>query len=38
MQDLDDQAQKLRGIFLDSVTAVPMADEAAANDEHDHLS
>ena len=31
MQDLDDQAQKLRAIFLDSATAVPMADEAAAN-------
>ncbi len=31
MQDLDDQAQKLRVIFLNSVTAVPMADEAAAN-------
>ncbi|MES2366960.1 MAG: hypothetical protein V4563_13885 [Pseudomonadota bacterium] len=32
MQDLDDQAQKLRAIFLDSATAVPMADEAAANE------
>lgn len=32
MQDLDDQAQKLRGIFQDSVKAVPMADEAAANE------
>lgn len=31
MQDLDDQAQKLRAIFLASATAVPMADEAAAN-------
>lgn len=32
MQDLDDQTQKLRAIFLTSVTAVPMADEAAANE------
>ncbi|MFM0091330.1 hypothetical protein PQR46_31000 [Paraburkholderia sediminicola] len=32
MQDLDDQAQKLRAIFLDSATAVPMTDEAAANE------
>ena len=32
MQDLDDQAQKLRAIFLDSAAAVPMADEAAANE------
>ncbi|MBS1208530.1 MAG: hypothetical protein H6R19_928 [Proteobacteria bacterium] len=31
MQDLDDQVEKLRAIFLNSVTAVPMADEAAAN-------
>lgn len=31
MQELDDQAQKLRAIFLKSATAVPMADEAAAN-------
>lgn len=32
MQNLDDQAQKLRAIFLDSATAVPMTDEAAANE------
>ena len=32
MQDLDDQAQKLRQIFLDSATAVPMEDETAANE------
>jgi len=32
LQDLDDRAQKLREIFQDSVTAVPMADEAAANE------
>lgn len=32
MQDLDDQVQKLRAIFIDSATAVPMADEAAANE------
>lgn len=32
MQDLDDQAQKLRAIFLDSAAAVPMVDEAAANE------
>ena len=32
MQDLDDQEKKLRAIFLDSATAVPMADEAAANE------
>ena len=32
MQNLDDQVQKLRAIFLNSVTAVPMADEAAANE------
>lgn len=31
MQDLEDKVQKLRQIFLDSATAVPMADEAAAN-------
>lgn len=31
MQDLDDRVQKLRGIFLASASAVPMADEAAAN-------
>jgi hypothetical protein len=32
MHDLDDHAQKLREIFQASVTAVPMADEAAANE------
>ena len=32
MQDLDDQVQKLRAIFLNSVANVPMADEAAANE------
>lgn len=32
MQDLDDHAQRLREIFQNSVTAVPMADEAAANE------
>ena len=32
MQDLDDQVQKLRGIFLASASAVPMADEAAADE------
>lgn len=32
MQDLDDQAQKLTAIFLDSAAAVPMADEADANE------
>jgi hypothetical protein len=32
MQDLDDQAQKLRAIYLDSVTAMPMVNEAAANE------
>lgn len=32
MQDLDDQAHKLRSIFLNSVAAVPMVDEAAANE------
>ncbi|GAA5172267.1 hypothetical protein [Viridibacterium curvum] len=31
MQDFDDQVEKLRAIFLDSATAVPMTDEAAAN-------
>ncbi len=31
MLDLDDQVQKLKAIFLDSTTAFPMADEAAAN-------
>ncbi|MCO8644055.1 hypothetical protein KGP93_12145 [Burkholderia multivorans] len=31
MHDLDDQAHKLRAIFLDSATAVPMTDEPAAN-------
>ena len=30
MQDLDDQAQKLRDIFLSSASKVPIADEAAA--------
>lgn len=32
MQDLDDQAQKLSAIFLDSAAAAPMADEATANE------
>lgn len=32
MQDLDDQVEKLRAIFLDSTTAVPMTDEAAAKE------
>jgi len=32
MQDLDDPAKKLRTIFLNSVSAVPMADEAAADE------
>ena len=32
MQDLDDQAKKLRAIFRCSVRAVPIADEAAAYD------
>lgn len=32
MQDLDDQVQKLRRIFLASAAAVPMEDEAAANE------
>jgi hypothetical protein len=32
MQDLDDQVQKLRTIFLNSITSVPMADETAANE------
>lgn len=31
MQDLDNQAQKLITIFLNSVAAVSIADEAAAN-------
>lgn len=31
MQDLEDKAQKLRGIFQHSATVVPMADEVAAN-------
>lgn len=32
MQNLDDQVQKLRTLFLHSVTAVPMTDEAEANE------
>ena len=32
MQDLDDQAQKIRTIYLNSITSVPMADETAANE------
>ena len=32
VQDLDDQAQKLRDVFRNSAKAVPMSDEAAANE------
>ncbi|MDA8306667.1 MAG: hypothetical protein M0Z81_07560 [Deltaproteobacteria bacterium] len=32
MQNLDDQVQKLREIFLNSIRAMSMADEAAANE------
>lgn len=32
MQNMDDQVQKLRTIFLQSVNAVPITDEAAANE------